>query len=120
MLIIKIIVCVIWVDLLYNVIYSELIGNIDISILPSVVLRDKVTNSSNNTHSQVYEGGIASCIHKKCVSAPWFPWRRGGFWVISIGPLNSRGWHDRPNLQLSRLDVVWIAPYLNCRVKVMG
>jgi hypothetical protein len=40
MLIIKIIVCVIWVDLLYNVIYSELIGNIDISILPSVVLRD--------------------------------------------------------------------------------
>jgi hypothetical protein len=35
MLIIKIIVCVIWVDLLYNVIYSELIGNIDISILPS-------------------------------------------------------------------------------------
>ena len=41
MLIIKIIVCVIWVDLLYNVIYSELIGNIDISILPSVVLRDR-------------------------------------------------------------------------------
>jgi hypothetical protein len=35
---------------------------------------------------------LTSFVHRLCVIAPWFPWRRGGLWVITSGPPNSRGW----------------------------
>ena len=45
-----------------------------------VICTYKVTNSSNNTHSQVYEGGLTSCIHKKCRVLPrGFPGGEGAF-----------------------------------------
>jgi hypothetical protein len=76
-----------------------------------VICTYRVTNSNNSNQLSLRRGdqrsgaklslkrgnlidptGSHHSYIKLCVAVPWFPWRRGGFWVMSIGPLNSRGW----------------------------